>query len=199
MAGIPPKPKTDEIGTKYPDYEAYLDARDEWNAEYGPAAQRAQKIWQEQDQKRQEYAINQQLAQNWMPAQERGRQKYPDFDIVIAPLLSTKLEGPIYGTLAAHPQAEELTYRIMSDPALRSAFVGPEASPLHQAMILGNLSASLQGAAAPASAPLRQSSTAPPPYQPVGSRAKTTSPTLEELAAAGDYEGYRALKRRSQG
>ncbi len=204
-----PRPIEDDIGTKYAQYTDFVEDTAQWVMEQGannPQSAIRAAIRNELQGWQQEQTITarkRELATNWDGAQTRGRQKYQDFDQRVSPLLSVELEGPILDTLAAHPQAEEIVYRLMSDPALVQAFAGPQADPIQRAMILGQLVAMTPAAAAPASATRVASSTAPPPYQPVRASAKTTVPSPEEIAGAGggdlsnSYDSYRAAKRRS--
>jgi hypothetical protein len=199
-----PRPDENDIGTKYQGYIDLVADTARWVTEQELPTMlepMLEQMWAKKEQERQQMTRGRELATSWETATKRGRESYADFDRVIAPLVDFQLEGPLLDTLAAHPQAEHVAYRLMSDPTLRDAFVGRESNPYQRAMILGSLLSVGSSPAAPASGSAPVSSTAPPPYQPVGSRAKTTSPSAEDfVGGTGDvsdqYEKFRQFSSR---
>ena len=89
------------------------------------------------------------------------------------------------------PNAEHVIYALAKDEALARRIAA-----IDNPVLLGMALAEFQPSrvATPASTQMGSSSKAPAPYQPVGSGTKTASPALEDLAASGDYESYKARR-----
>lgn len=124
-----------------------------------------------------------------------GSSKYPDWvATVTAPAIAEILyPDATYHAIVTAPNAADLVYTLAKDPTLARK-VAQEADPFRLGVLLGSIRSSQAAVARPASTAPAVASSAPPPYQPVGSGSKTTSPALSDLAASGDdYDssGYR--------
>ncbi len=190
-----PRPTPDEVGTKYQTWRDYEDDLFSWRDE-----QKAQNL---ESLARQVFAQQQAESQFYgyvNSVREKGRSKYPDFDQKIhdPAFDAIHFPGPTLQAIAEAPSSEDIQYALASDHALAKRLAA-EANPYRVGMILASLSGG--SAATPASTPTPVASTPPPPYQPVGGRAKTATPSLDELANTGDdYDksGYRERRRRER-
>lgn len=181
-----PKPSEDQIGTTYPTYADFAEDLADWKYEQRQASfdlsAQVAAILDERDLARaqREHVVN---------LSTRGRQSYPDFDTVLAN--SHDVHFPDLRVLVNAPNAEHLIYALAKDPVLARK-IATERDPIR----LGYLMASITTPPAVASPASTQTvaSTAPAPYQPVGSGSRTATPTLDDLAGSGDdYDksGYR--------
>jgi hypothetical protein len=193
------RPTPDEVGTKYQTWRDYEDDLFAWRDEQKAInyEQVARQVWQQQQ-------AEQAFVSKVNEASAKGRQKYPDFDQKIHAPDFDKIwfPGPTLQAIAKSPVSEDIQYRLASDLALARRLAA-EQDPIEVGDILAEIRYSLSGgsAASPASAQPPVVTPAPPPYQPVGGRAKSATPSLGELANSGDdYDksGYREQRRRSR-
>ncbi len=187
------RPSEDEVGAKYPTYADFVEDLADWKAEKRilAAKEEFQQILSERD-------MRQSLSSHVQTIGSRGREAYKDFDTVIQ--ASPVLFSPDHQrAILMAPHSEHVQYALASDLALAeriAAITDPFLLGLEFAK-LGPSSVSAPSSprvVSPASTPAGVSSKAPAPYQPVGTGTKTTSPPLEDLAAAGDYEAYKARR-----
>lgn len=183
---------------QFADYDQYYEALADWKAE-----QRFQKLandlLQKTDAQTQARIEGERAAREFahhtQSIFERGQETYPDFDAVIqsstTPLPPLQLQ-----TLMAVPNPEKVMYALAKNPAQFEAFCALQ-NEFQIGMFLGQLGSSTSGAVSAASSPMRATTKAPAPPQPLGSSTPSTGPSLEELAEAGNYEAYKA-KRRAQ-
>lgn len=131
---------------------------------------------------------------------QRGRETYSDFETVIAsgPGASVVYPQPVLEAIALVPHAEHVQYLLAGNRDLAEA-VAQISDPFTLGMVLAQLAppSGERVASSPASTRRPVTSQAPAPYQPVGSGSKTTSPSLDDLANAGDFYAYQASRRRS--
>jgi len=188
------KPVLEDIGTKYQTYEDYTEDLADWKAEqrltqFVPELETRIRAGIEADRAAQTFQ------QTVATTIERGRKTYPDFDAVIA-ASSVVLPWPVLTLIAQHPQSEHLQYVLGKDSTKATEIVQAYArDPLSAGVLLERALGPIAAAASPAStARAGVTTSAPAPYQPVGSGTKTTVPPLEDLADHGDdYDtsGYR--------
>jgi hypothetical protein len=186
------KPTSNEIGTKYADYDAFTEDLADWKAE-----QREIKL-REEFNARFEARIEAERASRAQSSQAdtvltRGRASYQDFDAVVNACPVVFPEAMLKAILSL-PQAEHIEYALASDPKLAERI-----AKIPDGLTLGLELAKLQpseGSVIPASQPRAvRSSQAPPPFEPVGTGTRTTSPPLADLAASGNYEAYKAQRK----
>jgi hypothetical protein len=187
-----PKPTSAEIGSKYVDYDAFTEDLADWKAE-----QREIKL-REEFNARFEARIEAERASRAQSSQAdtvltRGRASYADFDAVVNACPVVFPEAMLKAILSL-PQAEHIEYALASDPKLAERI-----AKIPDGLTLGLELAKLQpseGSVIPASQPRAvRSSQAPPPFEPVGTGTRTTSPPLADLAASGNYEAYKAQRK----
>lgn len=195
-AAAPARPMPDEVGTKYQTWKDYEDALWQWRAD---AQQRdiAALIQNVLGEREATSAFKGHVNEVWA----KGRAKYPDFEQKLSdPAFDAIVfPGPTLQAIAEAPASEDIQYRLASDHAAAKALAA-ETNPYRVGMILAALSGG-PPAASPASGPAPVLSTPPAPYQPVGGRAKSATPSLEERAESGDdYDssGYREARRRER-
>jgi hypothetical protein len=186
------KPTSAEIGTKYVDYESFVEDLSDWKAE-----QREIKL-REEFNARFEQRIEAERASRAQSSQAdtvltRGRAAYTDFDAKVSACPVVFPEAMLRAIVAL-PHAEHIEYALASDPALAARI-----AKIPDGLTLGLELAKLQpseGRVMPASQPRAvRSSQAPPPFEPVGTGTQTTSPPLADLAASGNYEAYKAQRK----
>lgn len=186
-----PKPAVSEIGSKYPDYESYVEDLADWKAE-----QREAKLREEFDA-RFEQRIEAERASRTQQSQSdtvlsRGRAAYADFDAVLQACPVAFPEGMLKAILSL-PQAEHVEYALAKDPELAERI-----AKIPDGLTLGIELAKLMpgtGRVTPASRPVPvRSSQAPPPIEPVGAGSSTTSPPLADVAESGNYAAYKAAR-----
>jgi hypothetical protein len=179
-----------QIGTQYQTYEdaleAYTDARDVFRQQEFDARIR-QSI--EADRASRDFRTH------VSTVFEQGRKSFPDFDAVVA---RSRVVFPdaIRYRIAQAPNADALMYALCKDDTL-AARIAQMRDPVQIGWELARV-VPPAAVASPAST-VPAVSTAPAPYQPVGSGSKTTQPSLDELAMNGgdDYDksGYRERRR----
>ena len=185
------KPVVGDIGTKYPDYESFVEDLADWKAE-----QKAAKIQAELDA-RFESRIEAERASRSQQSQAdtvltRGRAAYPDFDAVVGQC-QVPFPAEMLRAIVSLPHAEHIEYALGKDPELAARIAA-----IPDGLSLGLALAELMptgGRVTPASRPPAvRSSQAPPPFEPVGTGTQTTSVPLADLAASGSYEAYKARR-----
>jgi len=189
------RPTPDEVGTKYQTWRDYEDDLFAWRDEQKAInyEQVARQVYQQQQA---EHAFVSHVNE----VRDKGRSKYPDFDQKIHDPAFDAIHFPGFTlqAIAEAPASEDIQYRLASDHALAKQLAA-ERNPVRVGMLLASLSGG--SAASPASAQPPVVTPAPPPYQPVGGRAKSATPSLDELANSGeDYDksGHREQRRRSR-
>lgn len=127
----------------------------------------------------------------------RGKEAYPDFEAVIAKQTEPIFHPAQLQVIAEMDGSEHVQYALAKN--LPEAKRIARLDPIRFGMEIAKLVPSAP-VASPASTvrPVAQTN-APPPIQPVGSGTRTTSPSLAELAASGNFEAYQAARRASGG
>jgi hypothetical protein len=186
-----PKPVATEIGTKYPDYESFVEDLSDWKSE-----QREIKLKQEfQTALETRIEAERSSVKQRVDAQstlDRGRAAYPDFDAVVQGC-TVQFPEAMLQAIAKMPNAEHIEYMLGKDPAWAAEVA---ASP--DGLSLGLKIAERvppTGRVPPASRPVvARTSQAPPPYEPVAGGSPTSAPPLADLADRGDFEAYKARR-----
>lgn len=130
-------------------------------------------------------------------SQARGRDRYPDFDAVLAAATAVQFSPLHLQAIIDADDSDSLQYHLAKDQALAEQ-VASEHDPIRLGRLLAQVAAR---AVAPAASTARTggSTQAPAPYQPVGSSARTTMPSHQDLAAkhGDDYDasGWRERRR----
>jgi len=137
-----------------------------------------------------------QLTQTVADLRERGKSAYDDFETVLNSS-DVKFPEPILWQIVNDPNGEHIQYALASDEKLAKEVAGLR-DPLALGRILGRLGA-VGTSARPASPAPTAKSQAPRPFQPVSGASKTASPSIEDLAEAGDYERYKASRHAQMG
>lgn len=185
------KPTVAEVGTKYPDYESFVEDLADWKAEQKAAELQAQlearfseRIEAERASRTQQTVADTVLS--------RGRAAYPDFDAVVGQC-TVPFPAEMLRAIVALPNAEHIEYALGKDPEL-AARIAAIPDGLSLGLALAQI-ANPGGRVTPASRPPAvRSSQAPPPFEPVGTGTSTTSPPLADLAASGNFEAYKARR-----
>jgi hypothetical protein len=185
------KPAVGEIGTKYPDYESFVEDLADWKAEQKAAEIQAtlearfeSRIEADRASRTQQTVADTVLS--------RGRAAYPDFDAVVQ---QCQVPFPVemLRAIVALPHAEHIEYAFGKDPELAARIAA-----IPDGLSLGLALAEIMptgGRVTPASRPPAvRSSQAPPPFEPVGTGTSTTSAPLADLAASGNFEAYKARR-----
>ncbi len=177
------KPKLDDYLDQPDPYAALAEALADWKF---AAFERKQA--DKEAQQREVATIQQAVSSTW----NEGRQAYQDFDAKLNQSTVIFSEGHQQAFLRS-PDAPHVLYALASDEAFAKK-VAAITDPVELGYTLAQISIPSRSGASPASPGVRASTVAPPPYQPVGAGSKTSSPPLDELAAKGDYEAYRARR-----
>lgn len=185
----PTRPKP--VPSQFEDYDQYYEALSDWKIE-----QRTHEILLQAEARAQARIEGDRAAQSFAAHAkqvfQRGQEAYPDFDTVIAS--ANQQMSPLHAqAILNSPQPEHVMYAFAKNQDQFNRFV-QTTDPLQLGLMLGQMGT------APSSvvsvAPTRPATTnAPAPPQPLGSSAKTSHPSLHELAAAGNYEAYKARRR----
>ena len=193
VAATREKPQEDQVGTKYPNYSAYVEDLADWKAEQRETALVQRLEAQTQARIEGDRAARSQ-ADVATAAFERGRGAYTDFDAV---LKQSTREIPPYlqAAILKAPASEHVLYALAKDDTLLQSVLQLR-DPFEVAYRLISSVPSQPAVSQPASAPVVRTSNAPAPPQPVGAGTRTTTPTVEELASSGDFEAYQALRRK---
>jgi len=186
-----PKPAVAEIGTKYADYESYVEDLADWKVE-----QREGKLRQEFDARFEQRIEAERASVRQREASQsvldRGRAAYPDFDAVVSGC-SVQFPAGMLENIAKMPNAEHIEYLLGKDPQW-AAEVAAQPDGLSLGMKLAER-VSPTARAVPASRPVvARTSQAPPPYEPVAGGSSTSAPPLADLADRGDFEAYKARR-----
>jgi hypothetical protein len=191
-----PKPQVAEVGTKYPDYESYVEALADWKAEQREAKLREdfdarfeQRLEAERASRTQKTVMDQVVA--------RGEAAYPDFRAVVG---ASTVDFPLdmLKAIVSLPHAEHVEYALAKDPDLAQRI-----AQIPDGLTLGLELAKLMPSGArvtPASQPPGvRISQAPPPVEPVGAGSRTASPSLADLADSGNFAAYKAARAAQMG
>ncbi len=127
---------------------------------------------------------------------ERGKAAYSDFEAV-RQQSTVKFPEATLWAIVHDPNAEHIYYALASDDALAQQVSGIT-DKLELGRVLGRLGA-VGTSAKPASPSPTVKSTAPRPFQPVSGASRTATKTIEELADAGDVDGYKAMRHAQMG
>ena len=182
-----PEPSEDEIGTKYKTYAEFTRDQARWVNEQEQANIDA-RIRAGIEADRASRGFND-LVEKVI---SRGREAYPDFDAVrtsgpgaVVPMPRDRIEA-----IFVHPASEHLQYVIAKDAALAQRLAN--CHPYEFGAELARLTPTGSGAS-PASPAVSATTTAPAPYQPVGSGSKTAAPSSAQLIKGFDFDksGYR--------
>lgn len=181
--------------TLYSTYEDFTEDLADWKAE-----QREIKVRADFDRLVSERIeadrAGQRFTSHVRDIQTRGRETYQDFDAVLGS--SDVLFSPVHQQAILEVEgSEHVQYALGKDRALAERIAAMPTQTAADMLRLGLEFSKLipsSRAVSPASTRSTVTSQAPAPYQPVGSGSKTTSPPLEELAAAGNYDAYKARR-----
>lgn len=192
-----PEPQIEQFADQADPYAAWNRALARWDRrkEAWEDAQKGADLDTKIAQRFQEvYAQGQYIEQINKVAAE-GAQKYQDWQAVVQhpDVANVIFPDDTYRAIVTAPNAAELVYTLAKDPPLARK-VASEKDPFRLGVLLGSIRSSQPAVARPASTGAAVASSAPPPYQPVGSGSKTTSPSLSDIADHGDdYDssGYR--------
>lgn len=185
-----PRPSADDIGTTYADWNAYVQADNQWvedrlaqaTADVDARIQAAL----EQDRAQQSFRSRIQTVV------EQGKALYPDFDTVVNSL-PVVFPGPHVEAILSDADSPRLQYLLAKHPD-EAASIARMTNPIEVGKAFARLLSTAPPVVSPASTGVVRPSTAPPPVQPVGSGARTTSPPLAELAEKSDFEAYKARR-----
>jgi hypothetical protein len=197
----PAEPKQATPATKEPELEDFLDQPDPLKA-FNTAlkaylkAEVNQTIDARLSQRLEAERASRQLTQTVADLRERGKSAYKDFETVLAGS-DVQFPEPILWNIVNDPNGEHIQYALATDPDLAKK-VAAIRDPLELGRVLGRLGAT--GTSAPPASPAPVvKSTAPRPFQPVSGASRTTSPSIEDLADAGDYDRYKASRHAQMG
>ncbi len=187
-----PKPSEAEVGEKYQTYSDFVEDLADWKAEQRELklvatldARSTARIEADRATRNRTEYVNGTV----FPA---GRAAYPDFDAVLK--ANQRPVSPLHHeAILKLPHPEHVLYALCKDDAKLekiSAITDPIQLGIELAQLIPR-----ESVAPPAStAPVVRTTNVPPPIQPVGASTRTTSPTIEELAKAGEYEAYKAAR-----
>lgn len=187
------KPSADEIGTKYPSYEDYVEDLADWKLEQRLAKDdldakieaRFQARLQQQQQKEHVTGIS-----------ERGRAAYPDFQEAID--ASDVWFSPMHQrAILDTPGSEHIQYALAKDPHLARRIAAID-NPVTLGLEFARLLPSTTAAARPDSASSARPSTAKPPINRVGGTASAAPVDPDDLDFGPEYikaENERERKR----
>lgn len=188
-----PEPTEEEVGTKYTTYSAFVKDLAAWTVEQERAklfadldARSSARIEADQASRTRMDYVNTTV----FPA---GRAAYTDFDAVLASN-KTMTPGIVHEAILKLPNPEHALYALAKDNAKLEGIIALAGDPLKLGIAVAQLMPRESVAPPASTAPVVRTTNAPAPIQPVGAGTRTTSPTLEELAQQGNYEGYKAAR-----
>ncbi len=180
---------------QFDDYSDYIEALTDWKVE-----QRKESLVSELDAR--SYArseaerASRSYTEHISSIFDKGRSAYSDFDQVLAgtaPILSQMhLQA-----LAQAPNAEHVLYALANDSDGYDRFA-KITDPVTLGLTIAQYIPRESVAPAASTRPVATSK-APAPPQPLGTSAKTSAATIEELADAGNFEAYQAMRRKQLG
>lgn len=126
--------------------------------------------------------------------EQRAIAAYPDFDAKAAVAMATgaTFSPAILDVLLDHPQAHDLAYALVSDPAKLASL--NRLSPARAGMALAALLPTPTAAAVPAPT----ITTAPPPPTTLGRKPADPTDPIESAVASGDMSQFKAIRLREQ-
>lgn len=187
------KPSPADIGTKYADYETYVEALADWVADQKMTTARQQ--WEQQQQVQSARTQQEQAFQRLTERNVKAKEKYPNWEqvrdagtaalvnagvpevppVMVHAFLQSDLSGDILYYLGTHPdEFVRLTLANLRTPV--------EAAPLMREHLERLVAFSNSG---PARTPI--SSSAKPPIQPLGSAPVTPSVNPDDLPFGREY------------
>lgn len=128
-------------------------------------------------------------------AAAKGKEAYPDFEVVVAAQTEPIFNAAQIAAIFDADGSEHIQYALAKNvtEAKRIAHL----DPIRFGMALAQLVPARPVVQAASTARPVAQTNAPPPIQPVGSGTRTTRPSLEELAASGNFADYQAARRAS--
>lgn len=192
-----PKPTEAGIGTKYAEYADFVEDLADWKAEQREAkliADLEARSTQRIEADRASRTLADHVKDVIFPA---GRAHYTDFDATIA-ASSKSVPYAVQAAVfkLAHP--EHLIYALAKDETKIDGLAALMADPIALGIAVAQLMPRESVASPASTAPVVRSTNVPAPIQPVGAGTRTTKPTLQELAASGDYDAYKAARAAGQ-
>lgn len=186
-------PKKPVVGD-FEDYGEFVEALTDWKAD--------EKIKANNEANKQESAKERaarESRERWTERSAAARTVHPDFDEVLTAASDVRLADHVTEALDESEHSGRLLYQIAKDPSIADRLNAM--TPRQAALELGRLEAKLEPVSAepdpevvpvekPAPAPVRKTTSAPPPVKPIAKGAATNTP-LEKLGM-DDY-----VKRRS--
>jgi hypothetical protein len=180
-----------KIGETYQSWgdaqDAYFDAREAYLGAHDLDARIRQSIEADRASRSRQDHVRDVAAQ--------AKAVYADFDAVLSSPHLNDGQWPValIDYIWSQDGAPHILYALGKDPALAARI--RTASPFTIGQELAKLVPAV--ASSPASTAATESVTPPPPYQPVGSGSKTTSPSSADLGGDEDYDnsGYREKRR----
>lgn len=201
-----PKPTVDQIGTRYPQYEDFLEDLADWKAEQRLAALNLdQRVAAGIEADR----ASRTFVESVDTVKTRGRQAYADFDAVLASGPGSQVllgrdqaqANARVRKLTTLPNSEHVMYAIGKDASVAQRIAAMD--DVDFGILLAQMAPSGQVAAPPASTAPPGSAVVPAPYQPVGAGRQTTAvPSSELTRKAGfdfDASGYREKRAKERG
>lgn len=192
-----PKPTESQVGTTYPEYADFVEDLADWKAEQREvklrrdlAAESVARI----EADRSARTVADRVKDVIFPA---GRVQYADFDAVLK-ATSKPVPYPVQEAILKLANPEHAIYVLAKDDAKIDGLVQIMADPLALGIAVAQLMPREPVASPASTAPVVRTTNVSAPIQPVGAGTRTTKPTLQELADAGDTEGYQAARRAGQ-
>lgn len=188
--------------TDYAVYEDFVDALTQWNARQIAAEQIAQ--LRAEDALAVVQAQQQEMLSVFEAAKTDARQRYPDFDDVMTSdvAVAMPITEPMQHIITTSPVGHDVAYYLVQHPD--EAQVIAQQAPLDALRTLGRLEERVNHAlhrAGNGRAAAQQSAqaharvtSAPPPVEPVGGHATTTSLSDDQL----DYQSYKTKRNREE-
>lgn len=190
VAPASPKPTIDQFLSDPDPYAALAEAVADWKV-----TQALANIDARFDARIEADRASRTLQERHATSMDRGRQVYQDFDAVLNAATEVQFPIPFLRALAGMDGVEHLQYALAKDVTVaREIAALAQQDPVRAGMRLAELVPRGRVAPTASTSPVKPTTQAPAPIQPVGAGSKTTSPPLDELAAAGNYEAYKARR-----
>lgn len=198
--GFPtPKPREEEIGTKYQSYEAFLDARDDW--------QEARRTWQTDQQHAAQQRAEAEGAMADLARTHNTRliafaRTKPDFSTVTAGIMQTVLPPVLLNAIATDDNGPAFVYYLGQHPEVLDEFVfdtdGKPLTDAHVATVQRRLKQHAQAAQTGSAAVARPVTQPPKPPNPVrtGPIRTADDPPGDESSLAEHEKAFGPKSRR---
>jgi hypothetical protein len=176
------KPTTDQIGTKFKDYEEYNEALIDWKAK--ELLKETLATRDKENEERETREIQEERDTGYRQSAKEFAEEVPDFNdaIVEAGKAGMKLPEPIIDLIKELPNGPAVTYYLCKNPDEALAIV--EADPRMGFAMIGRISHGLEAqVSAPVKTPAKKPiSGAPPQARPVSGHSARSSTPLSEMS-----------------